>query len=101
VIHSDHGVQFGSWTFITRAKESGLVPSMGSISDCYDSAVIESFGSRMQVDLMDRRRRKTRIECANAILEYLDVFHNRQRRHSAPGWLTPMEFEKQTTITVA
>lgn len=62
--------------------------------------MIESFWSRMQVELLNRRRWKTRIELANAIFEYLEIFHNRQRRHSALGWLTPIEFEKQTTITV-
>lgn len=62
--------------------------------------VSQSFWSRMQVELLNRRRRKTRIELANAIFEYLEIFHNRQRRHSALGWLTPIEFEKQTTITV-
>jgi putative transposase len=49
VIHSDRGVQFGSWAFTGRTKASGLVPSMGSIADCYDNAMIESFWSRMQV----------------------------------------------------
>lgn len=101
VIHSDHGVQFGSWAFTRRAKESGLVPSMGSIEDCYDNAVIESFWSRMQVELLDRRRWQTRMELANAIFEYLEIFHNRQRRHSAIGWLTPVEFEKRQPSTVA
>ena len=62
--------------------------------------VSQSFWSRMQVELLNRRRWKTRIELANAIFEYLEIFHNRQRRHSALGWLTPIEFEKQTTITV-
>lgn len=60
VIHSDHGTQFTSWAFTRRAIESGLLPSMGSIGDCYDNAVIESFWSRMQVELLDRRRWKTR-----------------------------------------
>ena len=101
VIHSDHGVQFGSWAFTRRAKESGLVPSMGSIGDCYDNAVIESFWSRMQVELLDRRRWRTRLELANAIFEYLEIFHNRQRRHSAIGWLTPIEFENKKSSTVA
>ena len=55
----------------------------------------------MQTELLDRQRWRTRIELANAIFEYLEIFHNRQRRHSALGWLTPIEFEKQTTITVA
>ena len=93
LIHSDHGVQFTSWAFTQRALDSGLVPSMGSIGDCYDNAVIESFWSRMQVELLDRKRWKTRVELANAIFEYLEIFHNRQRRHSALGMLTPVEFE--------
>jgi putative transposase len=101
IIHPDHGVQFGSWAFTRRARDSGLVPSMGSIGDCYDNAVIESFWSRMQVELLNRRRWRTRIELANAIFEYLEIFHNRQRRHSAIGWLTPLEFETGQPITVA
>ena len=93
VIHSDHGVQFTSWAFTDRAKRSGLVPSMGSIGDCYDNAMIESFWGRMQTELLNRKRWKTRIELANAIFDYLEIFHNRQRRHSALGMRTPIEFE--------
>jgi transposase InsO family protein len=98
VIHSDRGVQFGSWAFTDRAKASGLLPSMGSIADCYDNAMIESFWSRMQVELLDRRRWNTRIELANAMFEYLEIWHNRHRRHSALGWLSPAEFETQNKI---
>lgn len=101
IIHSDHGVQFGSWAFTGRAKDSGLVPSMGSIGDCYDNAVIESFWSRLQVELLDRQKWRTRVELANAIFEYLEIWHNRQRRHSALGWLTPLEFEARATPTLA
>ncbi|MBB2747068.1 UNVERIFIED_ORG: transposase InsO family protein [Microbispora rosea subsp. rosea] len=93
VIHSDHGVQYTSWAFTERAKASGLVPSMGSIGDCFDNAVIESFWGRMQTELLNRRRWNTRIELANAIFEYLEIFHNRQRRHSALGMRTPVEYE--------
>ena len=66
---------------------------MGSIGDCFDNAVIESFWSRMQVELLDPKRWRTRVELANAIFEYLEIFHNRQRRHSALGMITPVEFE--------
>ena len=66
---------------------------MGSIGDCSDNAVIESFWSRMQVELLDRKRWRTRVELANAIFEYLEIFHNRQRRHSALGMRTPVEYE--------
>ena len=85
--------RFTSWAFTDRAKRSGLVPSMDSIGQCYDNAVIESFWGRMQTDLLNRKRWKTRIELANAIFDYLEVFHNRQRRNSALGMRTPIEFE--------
>ena len=93
IIHSDHGVQYTSWAFTRRAQESGLVPSMGSIGDCFDNAVIESFWGRMQTELLNRKKWNTRIELANAIFEYLEIFYNRQRRHSALGMLTPIEYE--------
>ncbi len=102
VIHSDQGTQFTSWAFTRRALDSGLMPSMGSVGDCFDNAVIESFWSRMQVELLDRKRWRTRVELANAIFEYLEIFHNRQRRHSALGMLTPVEFEtRHQSATVA
>ncbi len=93
VIHSDQGTQFTSWAFTQRAIDSGLLPSMGSVGDCYDNAMIESFWSRMQVELLDRQRWRTRVELANAIFEYLEVFHNRQRRHSSLGMVSPVEYE--------
>jgi putative transposase len=101
IIHSDQGVQFGSWASTTRAKDSGLLASMGSIGDCYDNSMIEAFWSRMQVELLDRKKWNTRLELANAIFEYLEIWHNRKRRHSQLGWLTPIEFERNRIITVA
>jgi transposase InsO family protein len=102
VIHSDQGTQFTSWAFTRRALDSGLMPSMGAVGSCFDNAMIESFWSRMQVELLDRRIWRTRVELANAIFEYLEIFHNRQRRHSALGMLTPVEFEtRHQTTTVA
>jgi putative transposase len=93
VIHSDQGTQFTSWAFTRRAVDSGLLPSMGSVGDCFDNAVMEAFWSRVQVELLDRKRWSTRLELANAMFEYLEIFHNRQRRHSSLGMLTPVEFE--------
>jgi transposase InsO family protein len=61
LIHSDHGSQFTSWASTRRALASRLVASMGSIGDCYDNAAVESFWARMQVELLDRRRWKTRV----------------------------------------
>src|SRR5215217_2998021 len=101
LIHSDQGVQFTSWAFSQRARASGLVPSMGGVGACYDNAMIESFWSRMQVELLDRHRWRTRLELANAIFDYLEIFHNRQRRHSSLGMLSPIEFETRQPTTVA
>ncbi len=58
----------------------------------------ESFWSRMQVELLNRRRWNTRMELANAMFEYLEIWHNRHRRHSALGWLSPVEFETLNKI---
>ena len=101
VIHSDQGTQFTSWAFTQRARDSGLLPSMGAVGDCFDNAMIESFWSRMQVELLDRQRWRTRVELANAIFDYLEIFHNRQRRHSSLMMLTPVEFEARREPTPA
>lgn len=66
---------------------------MGSVGGCYGNAMIESFWSRMQIELLDQHRWRTRIELANAIFEYMDVWHYRQRRHGSIGMLTPIQFE--------
>jgi transposase InsO family protein len=63
--------------------------------------MIEAFWSQMQVELLDRQRWRTRVELANAIFEYLEIFHNRQRRHSALEMLTPLEFEARQLTVVA
>ena len=63
-------MQFTSWALTDRARAFGLVPSMGSIGDWYDNAVIESFSSRGQAELLNRQRWRTRIELANALFEY-------------------------------
>jgi len=97
IIASDHGTQYASWAFTHRACRSGLVPSMGSIGGCYDArinAMIESFWAHMQVELLGRQRWRTRIELADAIFEYVEVFHNRHRRHSALGIRSPIENER-------
>jgi transposase InsO family protein len=74
---------------------------MGSVGDYFDNAVIESFWSRMQVELLNRKRWNTRVELVSAIFEHLEIFHNRQRRHSSLGMLSPVEFETRHGPTTA
>ena len=77
VIHSDQGTQFTSWAFTQRAHESGLVPSMGTVGDCFDNALMESFWARMQVELLDRQRRHTAIQMHTPIEYETNHYHNR------------------------
>jgi putative transposase len=99
VIHSDHRTQFASWAFSERVRQAGLVPSMGTVGDAFDNAVIESFSARLQTELLNRTKWKTRVELSTALFEYLEIFHNRSRRHSSLGMLTPIEYEKVNNQT--
>jgi transposase InsO family protein len=99
VIHTDHGSQFTSWAFSERARQAGLVPSIGTVGDAYDNALIEAFWARLQTELLDRTKWKTRIELSTALFDYPEIFHNRNRRHSALQMLTPIEFEKVNNQT--
>ena len=92
IVHSDRGTQFSSWAFSNRLKERGIAPSMGAVGAAGDNAMMESFWARLQVEVLNRRRWKTRIELASAIHDYIQ-FHNTQRRHSALGMRTPSEIE--------
>jgi transposase InsO family protein len=90
--------QFTSWAFSQRVRDAGIAPSMGAVGSPYDNAMVESFWGRMQVELLNRRRWKTRIELATAIHDYIEHFHNTRRRHSALGMLTPAEAEARLAL---
>jgi transposase InsO family protein len=94
VVHSDHGSQFSSWAFSERVRQAGLAPSMGTVGDAFDNAMMESFWGRVQTELLNRKKWKTRLELTAALFEYLEIFYNRNRRHSSLGMLTPVEYER-------
>jgi putative transposase len=71
-------VQLASWVHPAR-QDAGLLASMGLVGDGDDTAMMEALWSRLQVELPDRQRWRTRVELANAIFAYLEAFHNRQR----------------------
>ncbi len=100
IIHSDRGTQFSSWAYSDRVRDAGIAPSMGAVGTAADNAMMESFWGRMQVELLNRRRWKTRIELATAIHDYIELWHNTRRRHSALGMLTPIEVEAAWTATL-
>ena len=83
--HSDHDSQYTALLFTGRCEQAGISISMGSVGDCFDNAVCESFHASLKKELIHRRPLRTRVELANAIFEYIEIFHNRQRRHLSLG----------------
>lgn len=93
ILHSDHGTQFTSWAFGQRLRAAGLLPSMGTVGDCYDNSMMESFRGTLQLELLDAKHWQTRAELANAIFQWIECWYNTERRHSSIGMLPPVIFE--------
>lgn len=99
--HSDHGCQYTSLAFGARCKEVGVRPSMGSVGDCYDNAMCESFFASLECELLERHRFRTHAEARMAVFGYLEGWYNPRRRHSALGQLSPAEYERRNRTIAA
>jgi putative transposase len=97
VLHSDHGSQFTSWAFGQRLRAAGMLASMGTVGDCYDNAMMESFWGTMQLELLDSKTWDTREELASAVFEWIECWYNPKRRHSSIGMHSPIIFETLQT----
>jgi putative transposase len=95
--HSDHGCQYPSLLFGERCRAIGIRCSMGSVGDCYDNAMAESFFATLECELLARRTFSTHGEARSALFEYIEIFYNRHRRHSALGYLSPETYERRWT----
>jgi putative transposase len=95
--HSDHGCQYTSVLFGERCAAAGIHPSMGSVGDCFDNAMAESFFATLECELLAQHRFRTHTEARAAVFEWLEVFYNRQRRHSALGYVAPVVYEQLVT----
>lgn len=93
ILHSDHGSQYTSWAFGQRLQAAGLLASMGTVGDCYDNSMMESFWGTIQLELLDSKPWATREELANAIFEWIECWYNPKRRHSSLGMHSPITFE--------
>jgi putative transposase len=92
--HSDQGTQSTSIAFGQRCQEAGVQPSMGSVGDCFDNAMCESFFATLECELIDRHRFRTRHEAQLAIFDFIEDWYNPHRRHSALGYRSPIRFEQ-------
>jgi putative transposase len=94
VWHSDQGSQFVSLAFGQQARAAGIAQSMGSKGDCFDNAVAESFFATLKKELVHRRSWPSKTELQTEIFDYIEVFYNRERRHSTLGQLSPAQYEQ-------
>ncbi|TQE93132.1 MAG: IS3 family transposase [Spiribacter salinus] len=99
--HSDQGSQYTSIDFGQRCQQAGVRPSMGSVGDCYDNAMAESFFATLECELIDRHRFRDPSEARQALFEYIEGWYNPHRRHSAIGYVSPRQFEKQYAQAMA
>ena len=94
--HSDQGCQYTSIDFGRRCRDAGVRPSMGSVGDCYDNAMCESFFATLECELLDRTHFRDRAEAELAVFDFIEGFYNTHRRHSALGNLAPVVFEQKS-----
>ncbi len=92
--HSDQGSQYTSIAFGSRCRRAGVRPSMGSVGDCYDNALCESFFATLECELIDRRRFPSQSQARMAVFEFIEGWYNSRRRHSSIGYLSPINYER-------
>ncbi len=93
--HSDQGCQYTSVAFGHRCREVGVRPSMGSVGDCYDNAMAESFFATLECEVLDRRRFHTQAEAKMALFDWIEGWYNPRRRHSGLGRVSPLTYERR------
>jgi transposase InsO family protein len=94
LVHSDRGSQYASSDYQQLLRQYGFICSMSRKGDCWDNSPMESFFKTLKTELVYQRHFKTRAEAELEIFEYIEVFYNRFRLHSALGYEIPEEFEK-------
>lgn len=98
IFHSDRGVQYASTDFGDVLKAYGFIQSMSRKGNCYDNAVAESFFHTLKTEHVYDYRYETRAEARQSIFKYIEMFYNRQRRHSALGYRSPVSFELEAMV---
>ncbi|MDB5738568.1 MAG: Mobile element protein [Sphingomonas bacterium] len=91
--HSDRGVQYASTAYRNTLQSQGLLASMSRKADCYDNAPMESFFHTLKTELVHHRHYATRADASSDIFAYIEGFYNRTRRHSAIGYISPIQIE--------
>lgn len=92
--HSDQGCQYTAIDFGLRCREAHVRPSMGSVADCYDNAMCESFFATLECEWLAKHRFKTKYEARMKVFEFIEGWYNPTRRHSALDYVSPLQYER-------
>ncbi len=98
--HSDQGIQYTAYALGKRCSEWSVRPSMGSVGDCYDNALCESFFASLECELLDRRSFQTHAEARMAVFQYIEGWYNTHSRHSSIDYYAPIAFERRYTSSI-
>ncbi len=98
IFHSDRGSQYAGAAFRTMLTRYGFRQSMSGTGNCYDNAIMETFFHTLKTELVYFERYETRSEAQTSIFEYIEVFYNRQRRHSSINYKSPVDFERLAEV---
>lgn len=93
ILHSDRGSQYAAGDYQTLLTEHGIQCSMSGVGNCYDNAAMESFFHSLKTEWVDHCRYPAREQAKASVFEYIEIFYNRQRRHSYVNQLAPLQFE--------
>jgi putative transposase len=96
--HSDQGWPYSSAAYQAVLQRHRMIASMSRRGNCYDKAVAESFFSSLKNELIHHSTFRTRHEARTAIFEYIEVFYNRQRRHQALDFISPIDYERNAGV---
>ena len=99
--HTDRGVQYAATDYRELLIRHKIISSMSRRANCYDNAVAESFFATLKWELLDRYKWPTRAAVRTAVFEYIEIWYNRRRRHSALGYLSPLQYEHQFLMPAA
>jgi len=95
--HSDRGFQYGTQTYRALLSSTEAIRSMSRKGDCYDNAAMEAFWSTLKNELIYPQPLASRKETTTALFQYIEIYYNRHRLHSALGYQSPVGFEKSRT----
>jgi putative transposase len=102
VHHSDQGCQYTSLAFGRRCRDAGIAPSMGSVGDCYDNSMAESFFATLECELLEQQPMfRNRTDARIAVFDFIEGFYNTHRRHSSLGNKSPAHFEAEHAANAA